>query len=558
MSSISAADRSNANDEVRRVREEYERQEAESAKRKNREVRALTEKYDKDLTEVTDSYDHQLAKTREKNSEVIEDRDRRHAEDVAKVRQTYVESMRRKADDESRDRQAMKLSHESEVNKLKDIGDQQLKTQQRNFGNVIREKDRASEDNEQHSIVGLQDKLKDRVQKLNHKHEEEVRELTKIRDGEKQESSEKYEILKGNDRDRFMAKERMDRDELASRVNAFETSYRNQEHDNSYLLDTQGKELKEENSHLRELYKDKYDKDAELMAKMRDHYANEIENRTGGQIRSAQAEMSRARNEQVLDSINNRRLRDLDHHHLERASEDRIKDLEKQKNQVYDVVNDENRAKINTVIDRTNKLLAETDRRTKMQQNVLTLKNKEAVNQTEQAYEDQLATVKTRTDSRIRNIVRTTDQSQKASERQHEIGLEALKKDYSENLQNQREASLETMKQTYSRMEQRLRDLEVNWMKKHDALVEFYEGKTQDLQEKSKEEIQRQAQMYEQRSNIREKGVKQEEDSIEQKYQQRAATQEELHRKELERMEKRHQEQMQALASRVNAAAKKA
>ena len=558
MSSISPSERSSSNDEIRRIREEYERQEAESAKRKSKEIHSLTEKYDKDLDNVRDSYDQQLSKTRDKQAETIEERDRRHADDVAKMRETYLGTLKRKAEEDYRDRNTIRQSHDSEMEKFKEISDQQLKAQQRNFASNVKERERESSTTEAKAIQEMQDKLQDRTRKLGDKHELELHYLTKNRDEERRNADEKFADLRANDRDELKAVKRMDREELARRTKAHENLLQNQEHDNTYLVETQKKELVEENQHLRDHYRGKYEEEAGKMGKLREHYANEIENRTGSIIRAAQTEASEARNEQILDSINDRRLRDLDHEHLERAADARIKDLERQRDDIYGVVNERARDKVGEVISRTDKILASTDRRVKGEVYVGNLKNKEALNEAERANKDSLATINTRTDSRIRTIMRTANQGQQSQIRNHEEALESLRKDYNENLNNQREAQLETMKQTYSRMEQRLRDLEVNWMKKHDALVEYYEAKNADTVDKSKEELRKLAEGYETRFTNREKAVKMEEESIEQKYQQKMALQEEAHRKELDRIEKRNQEQLQAVASRTAAAMKKA
>ena len=557
MSSITASDRASSNEEIRRVREEYERQEAENTKRRNREIHSLGEKYDKDLEDVSRSYDHQLQETRNKHGEEIEERDRQHAEDVSKVRQAYQESLRRKAEDESRNFQADKVSHEGAIRKIKDISDNQIKVQTRNFENVIKEKDREEASHQEKSTVDLQNKLKERISKLTSKQDKEIATLAQERDNQIKQKDDDYDALRSYDQNEMAFVKRQNQEEKARRENAYMLQYRNQEHDNNYLLDTEKKELKEEAEHLRNSYAEKLADESKKMERMRENFYDEVQNRTGNRIRAAQAEMSRTHNEQTLDAINNRRLRDLDHEHLMRAEEERMRDLQKQRDQIYEVTNNKARERVNDIIEKTNKLLSGADRTNKMNQSIIGLKNKEAISQLERDHEDAITSLKNRDETRIQNITRTTAQNEEVENHLHEKGREDLKVSYQESLQNQREAQLEVMKNTYTRMEKRLRDLEVNWMKKHDALVNYYEAKTADLKEKAQDEINHQASNYEARIVNQEKGFKTEEESIEQKYAQKMALQEEAHRKEIERLEKRHQEQMQSLASRTNAINKK-
>ncbi len=555
MSSIAASDRSSQTDEIRRIRDEYEQKEAEEAKKKNKELRSMNEKQEQELTKIKDQYDSQLEAMRSKNGEAVEEKDKRHNEDIAKMRELYVDSLRKKSIDESREREAFKSSYENDLKKEKEISAQQKEVNERGFRSSLEERDRVYTDHSQRAEVSLQKGLEERTDHLNKKHEEEMKSIVEDRDRRVGELHHTADEMKSIYADRLATEERKNRADTDRRTTAFDTIYRNQEHTNAELIANRDAVLAEARHQMGEKMGERIQNNDQKMENLRKQYAEQMDSRTGNMVREARAEVSRAKNDSALEAITNRRLRDLDHKHLVGAYQAREDDLLRQRDEVFEKVNDVAHKRIDMVVDRDNKIMNENNRKNRMEQNIQAMRDSEALSQQEVASKDQIQHTNNRADQRIRGVMRATTVAQQNQIKQHEDSLDNLKHSYQDKVQNQREAQLESMKNIYARMDQKLRDLETHFMQKHDDTVEYYETKLEALDADRKKEAQRMAQNFEARSNQREKGIKMEEDTLTQKYEQKMATQDDVHQKEMNRMEKRHQEQLQAVAQRAAAAA---
>jgi hypothetical protein len=554
MSSITASERNNQSDEIRRIREEYEAKESDTTKKKNKEIKSLSEKQDAELNKIRDEYSNQVDTLRSKQSESLDERDRRHSDEISKIRDMYVESLKRKSQDEVKDRENEKEAFQNSIDKEKTIAEQQKASAVRGLRNALTEKDRLLTDRQERTTEQLQTSLRERAEKMNEKHKQELGAVTQDRDREVGDLRNTLDNVKSSYSDRLSAEERNHRADTDRREAAFENTYRNQEHNNAEMIAVRDSIMKEEKQHLNAKMSKRMDDETEKMTALRENFATGMEKRTGDMIRSANIEASQAKNDRILDSVANRRISDLQKEHLMTSYQQREDDLMRQRNGIYSQVNDKARERVNQVIERTDKLIGETGRRNRMEQDIEGMRTKEALTQAELLRKDQLDTANTRADQRVRKVVNSTNMAQKEESRQHMENVDELRHNYTGNLQAQREAQLESMNNIYSRMDQKLRDLEAHLMKKHDDAVEFYESKIDEIVSQNKKDTQRMNQNFEARMSQRDKAAKMEQDTITQKYEQKMALQEDVHQKDLNRLEKRHQEQMQSVAARAASA----
>ncbi len=557
MSSISPFDRSNQTDEVRRAREDYENKEAENTKKKNKEIKSLNEKKDQELDKVRDQYNEQLETLRNRHNEQIDERDKRHAEDISKMRDLYADSLRKKSTDEVREREASRSAYEGEIKKEKEISEEQKSEQERGFKKSLSDFDRALGDNQNRSIRVQQQGLQERSDHLNNKHAGEMKSVTEDRDRRVAELRHTLDDTKMTYEDLLVKEARDHRAESDRRTSAFETIYTNQEHNNSEMISSRDAILAESRLSNNRKIGEKIQNETDKMTALREKYADQMDNRTGAMVREARAEVSRAKNDQALESVTGKRMRDLDHEHLVSAYQAREEDLQRQKNEVFDKANEVARDRISTVLGKNEKIMNEANRRNRLDQNTQEMKSREAFAQQENVHKDQILLTNNRADQRVHKVLTATNAVQKNITEQNQENLENVKHNYSDSLQNQREAQLESMKTIYSRMDQKLRDLEAHLLKKHDDAVEYYETKIDETENQHKKDTQRMNQLFETKFNQREKAFKMEEDSLEKKYEQKMAIQDDVHQKDLNRMEKRHQEQVQSIISRATAAQSK-
>jgi len=554
MSSVNASERNQQTDELRRMREEYDKQEAESTKRKNKELRAMNEKHEQELQANQESYEKQLELIRNKHREIINERDEKHANDSRKLREMYVESLARKTTEGDRLKQEMKETFKSEVEKERQVAAQQRQSLERDFRDSLRERDRQVADGEGRSIEKMKEGLQQRTEKLGEKHKIEMKALVSDRDRQIGQLRNTVDEMKSEFNDQKATDRRLQRSELDRRDAALETIVHNMDRSNSEMIRNRDEQLQNARKEMQNDFQGKMKAEHERMNDLTKQYGDQLESRTFSAIKSAKAEVARVKNDQVLDMITNRRLRDLERKNVQETYQQRFESLEKEKDQIFDVTNAKARDRVEKVIDRTDKLMAENNRRNRMSQNISNMRSREALATNERLHEDQVQTMNNQMDKRVRRIMNDTMSAQKTQIRQHEENLDILKGNYSDNLQNQREAQLETMKNVYDRMDKKIRDQESKLTKKHEEAIEFYEAKIDELEEKKRKDLLKQAETFESRNKQQQKAVNQAMESMELKHKQNVATQEELHRKEIERLEKRHQEQMQTVVARSAAA----
>jgi hypothetical protein len=554
MSSVSTSDRANQTDEIRRIREEYEGKESETIKKKNKEIKSLSQKHDAEIDKLKDDYAGQVDTLRSKQTENIDERDRRHNDEISKIRDLYLGNLRKKSEDEMRDRDIEKQTFHSDLAKEKSISEQQRGVIERDYKGALTKKEKLSAEREEKTKLALQEGIRDRTDKLNDKHKAELESLSEGRDREVMGLRNTLENVKVSSAEQQDTEERSHRADTDRRENAFETAYRNQEHNNSEMIGMRDNMLKEEKVHLNAKMGRKIDEETEKMTALRDSYKSDMDGRVGDLIRSANSEAAQARNDRVIDSVTTKRIGDLERGHLMTAYQEREDGLHRERDQIYTVVNEQGRKRVNDVIDRTDKMMADTGRRNRTEQDIERMRAQEALNQSELIRHDQLENANNRADQRVKKVVTTSNQAFADETKQHKENIDELRHTYSDNLQGQREAQLESLNSVYSRMDQKLRDLEAHLMKKHDDAVEFYESKIDDIVTQNKKDVQRMNQNFESRMNQQDKAAKMEQDSVAQKYEQKLAVQDDVHQKDLNRLEKRHQEQLQTVASKAASA----
>lgn len=557
MSSISAADRSNQTDEIRRIREDYENKESESTKKKNKELREMNERQDKELAKIKAAYDDQITTMKSKQSETLDERDRRHFEDVNRIRELYSESLRRKSVDGAQERESMKSTFDEDLKKQKDISEQQKSLLEKNMVGAINEKNKIITDTQKRTSEMLKAGIEGNADRLNKKHSEEIKAIVGDRDRVVAETGKLVADIKNNDRVELDNEKRNHRLEVDRNHLNFETTVRDEHAQAEAMLNSKEEMLQDQVAHLNHVYQNRIEDETGKIQKMRDQFADEYESRTGMQIKKAQSDLSRVKSQQAIDLIGNKKSSELEKKHIIEAYQDRENALQKEKGEIFESVNEVAHERISKTNRDAEKLLADTNRRNKMDQQVSDMRYREAFAENETVLKDRVSQSQNKAEERVQKVMRVTNLAQKNQMKLHEDGLNTLKTKHSEDLQNQREAQLEAMKDMYGRMDNRIKSTEQRLFKKHEDAVDFYENKIDALQAQNKDETLRLVKTFEDRNKQREKAVAQEEAMITSKFEQRMAMQEDAHKKELDRLERRHQEQMQAVVSRVNAAQKK-
>ncbi|GIL17502.1 MAG: hypothetical protein BroJett040_12530 [Oligoflexia bacterium] len=554
MSSVTAKERSSQTDDIRRIREEYEKKEADSTKRKNKELRTQSERYQKDIDTLEQRHDQELSDLRNKHSELISQRDEKHQNDIKEMREVYVNTLARKSEESQRAREEMQNTYRSDVDKQKQIAEQQKQLLAKGYEQSTNERERTFNHFVDNANKEVKKTIEDRTDKLKRRHQDEMTALQKDRDMRVGNLERVLDETKKTYKRDTVERKLNEMDQARAKDEHWKNVLNTEQHSHSKILEDQEKSLAAHKKWLGQDYREKIEQKQRDMDESNDNFRVKVMENIDKRVRAAKADKEQARNDRLIDMMTNRRIHNLEKEHLIKQHQDRVEALEKERGEIYSEANDHADKKIQEILHRNERLIQDVNRSNKIKQNVLVTQSKEDRDFMKFNHQNQLDQLSQSSEGRVKKIVKITDENQRVQQKYHENNLESLKNKYMENLQNQREVALEQLKDLYLRMEKRLKDTESTLQKKYDSMTEFYEGKIAQMEEKQQAEKQDIIKEYEIRSKNREKEVKMQTDSLEMKYQNKLAQVEEAQRKELERQERRHADQLQTVTNRAAAA----
>lgn len=551
MSSISSSDRARQTDEVRNAREEYQEKEAELIKKQKKELQKIQQRYDKDVDVLRDSYADQVSNLKEKSHEIITKRDMDNKDKIEKIRGLYLEQLKRKTEEGSSRTEQLENAYKAKLNKEAQIKEQQKTVLKRSFDDSIQERDRQMSEFTTNAREQMREALSSRTQKLNEKHNSEMGSVIKDRDSSVSNLQKTLDDTKSANSNERKQGDRLARAKVDRMNSNFVTQFQNQEHQNASLIESRNQMLQAERNSAKGKYNNALERKLSSLDEAHKMLEDQVADRLERQVRSAKADLSRAKNDRTIDNITNRRIRNLEQGHLRDAYEERMMGLEKERDGMLEVANEITHKRVDNVLNRTEKLIQDTNQNNKLKMNMLNQRNSEDRAQVEMNTKSQLEHIRGKTDQRVSRIMGESAKTQINQEKLHNKTVDELKNSYYENLASNREAQSENLKNIQIKMEERLHANQSKALARHENTLNNFEKKIADMEEKHQQSIKRLEDSYKQRLQGQEKSHKMELDSQGQKVDIQVGQLEANHKQELDRMEKRHQEQMQSLTKQV-------
>ena len=558
MSSVSKTNRSRNTDEVRDLREHYQTRESDAAKKKAKELAALRKKHNEEVKALTEQFDKRVADIREKSSETMSERDSENQEQVEQIRKLYMDQARRKAEQAESEKKDTRRTYESQIEKDKAITQLQKDVMERNFRDSLAEKDRQLADTSQRGIENLRDQLEERTGKIRSKFERDSELSRQNQDEQMLDLSNDNLELKSRTRNEIADMKRRhayEKDQMER--NFFRT--RSQENRNySKLLDDKNSDLKAERERMAEQLGNKMADKKRNIEEANQKFREEVTDRVDGELRQARYEVDELKKSRHADRTQDRRMRDMERRNLQDTYEARYKDLEGQRNNIYDVVNAKAQERMGREHERNEKMMANQYRDFKTQISLKTTQAQEDRSQMLQQHDNEVEYLTNRADKRLRQVRKNERANLETQTRYFQANVGQLKEDYANRLLEMRERQMQEVQALNQRLDSKFRKATSDLGKQLEETKTENDLLVQEMRGRHQEEVLRLGKIHEQRAKDREKAVRIEQKSIENKYESRLAQQESIHRAEMERIEKRHQEQMAGLANRMNALNRKA
>ncbi len=549
---ISAADRARQSDRLSQTREEAEEREAKLLKRKNEQLKRAEQRHHQELTKLNQAYQSQLGKVREDQKATLTEREVDHQEDLTSLRKNYMGTLQNKMESQETDKKILKETYEGEIGKQKFISKSQKE-------NLLQKQERelARRDEDLGIVtVNAREKMKEAIQdtsrRLREAHDKEVNVLRNHSDQSKVQSEmDKAQMRKAFEGQRNAAMRQDDfkesewkqkYEELHGQVNEIQESGQT----------AQGQMLSEGLKNVKNKYERKLQQKSEQMDKSNDVFRDSVNERVNGQVRSKDSKIQILTNKLNNQIVNDQRMRSMERSNLQSAYEDKMQNLESQRDMTKETMQELNKKRIGEMKDRNDNVLRQANQDYRSQMDIEKSRFRENTMTTNQLQDELLNRVSNRAETRVDKLQKVADLNTKRLAEYYDDNIDLAREGFDRKVLDQREKNIELQGQNNRMMSERFRKIENNYAKKLETAVSTYEAKLQEMKDLHEREVRRLEGTSKLRMQDKEKGHRVERDSTEMKYETRIALMQQEHNERLEKVQQRHQEELRDLAFKMN------
>jgi hypothetical protein len=552
MSSISSSERASADERVRRIRDEYETKEANSEKRREDELERVNDQHRKELDEVKDVFNRQIDDMREKGKERLNAKDVENRQEIEEIRQFYRDSMRKKSEESNTDKDQIRNSYEGMLKKDKQIAEAQRQNLLGQLNNEIEKRDRRyvqdlNENRAEARELIAKNNLKNQVS-----HD---RELNSIVEGHQNEISRRdldaQRLKRAHDIE--LRSEGLRNESKVNAANSkYDSAVRNFQELNQQNLESQNRLLNEARLDIRDKYDNALRKKQDQIDTTLEEIKKEVDSRVDNQVHAREYEIARLKNQNSNDKRSNERLKDLEIKALRRDFQNRVQDLESQKNELKENMVETNKERIDRLNQEHHDRTAKTIRDYKEELSFINARNKEDRIAKEQIQKETIDHAITQADQRVKAINQISNKSISKARDQYDFALENAKDNFMDRLATQREDHFVERANNLAEMRERVRVMQGQHDRKIKELANGYQEQTEALKEEQMRQMDGLHEFYKKRIEELNRGHKTEIASTEAKYENKIAQMNETHQAEIDRMRERHKEDFKNFSQRQN------
>lgn len=551
MSSISSTERSRQTDEVRSAREEYENREAENYKKTRKQLQKLSKQQAEELARVKEQYDEAVVSIRGKAKETIDERDRNHAEQTDKLRSLYHEQLRRKAEDSEQQKKLMQETRKAESETHRRVTQQQREQLMRGQTSALADKDRQFEDYTVQTRENVKKALDGRTDKLNDKHEKEVKAIIDDRSRILAENKKTIENQSTAHRERLRDLEshsRRERDKISSN---WETVLRNKEEMHQSHMENSSAMLKDARESQKQKFERLHEDKRTQFDQLREDLRGDVADRFDRDVRSAKHRLMQEKSANLQNTLKNERVSKIERNNLVQQYEDRMRDYERQNKDINEVAKDVIHSRVNQVVNKSDKILQETNRDNKLDKETIVARNRADRVQLEEAARQRVEQEQVQADLQVKRVMNSTRKETLTQQDFHDRQLDELKNNYVDRLTAQRDAHLDGITKTRREMDDRVKRQELKAIKREDLIVGDYETKLKTLKDNHERQVEGMQKAFKVRQDELVSSQRNEIEQLKMKYEIQAQQQNEQHRREIERNQTRNDERIATLVARA-------
>ncbi len=555
---ISPADRANQSERLNQTREEADEKEAKALKRKNEQLKRAEHRHQQEVSKLTNAYQNELGNIREKQRATMNEREKDHQEDLSKVRKIYGGNLQNKIESGAQDKKILKDTYEGEIDKQKFVSKSQRE-------NLLQKQERElAKRDESLAVVTIdaREKMKeamdDSSRRLKEAHEKEVNLLRNHADNDRMQS----ELDKGQMRKAYEGQKMAAARQGESRDLLWKQKYEDLNAQVNEIQESgqtaQGQMLTEGLKNIKTKYDQRLNKKAEQLDKNNEMFRESVSERVNSQVRSKDSKIQLLGSKLNNHVINDKRMREMERSNLQSVYEDKLHDVENQRDQTKEVMQELNKKRIDGMKEKNDSVLRRANQDYRSQMDVERTRFRENLQTTEQLKDNEVNRISNRAEGRVDKLQKLSELNAKRLGDYYDDNIDMAREGFERKVMDQRDRNMELQGQNNRMMSDRFRKIENTYAKKLETAVNTYELKLQELKDNHDKEIRRLEGTSKIRMEDKEKGHRTERDSTEMKYEAKLAMMEKEHQERLQTVQSRHQEELRDLAMKMNQYNKKA
>ncbi len=555
---ISPADRANQSERLNQTREEADEKEAKALKRKNEQLKRAEHRHQQEVSKLTNAYQNELGNIREKQKATMNEREKDHQQDLSKVRKIYSGNLQNKIESGAQDKKILKDTYEGEIDKQKYVSKSQRE-------NLLQKQERElAKRDESLAVVTIdaREKMKeamdDSSRRLKEAHEKEVNLLRNHADNDRMQS----ELDKGQMRKAYEGQKMATARQGESRDLLWKQKYEDLNAQVNEIQESgqtaQGQMLTEGLKNIKTKYDQRLNKKAEQLDKNNEMFRESVSERVNSQVRSKDSKIQLLGAKLNNHVINDKRMREMERTNLQSVYEDKLHDVENQRDQTKEVMQELNKKRIDGMKEKNDSVLRRANQDYRSQMDVERTRFRENLQTTEQLKDNEVNRISNRAEGRVDKLQKLSELNAKRLGDYYDDNIDMAREGFERKVMDQRDRNMELQGQNNRMMSDRFRKIENTYAKKLETAVNTYELKLQELKDNHDKEIRRLEGTSKLRMEDKEKGHRTERDSTEMKYEAKLAMMEKEHQERLQTVQSRHQEELRDLAMKMNQYNKKA
>lgn len=553
MSSVKAAERSRAAEEVREAREEYENRANRMSKRQREELKRANEKHVHELNKMQEQYAAQVEDLQERQSEVLSKREAQFKREMDKMKNLYLEQIKRNASDAEHMKGAIRSSYDDQLDRERAIARVQRENMERNFKSEIDEKSKSYDTFASDMRERMSGSIEKQVGKLREKHAEDIKRLEQDRMAKETDRTLEVEQIRNNYRNREAEIARKSANDYKRAQANFQVGLREGQIATEQVLESQREILASERKDMQKRFSNALERELDKFQNAERAIKQQAMDRIDREVRTAKLQKMEAENRRILEAIQEQRARGISEKNIKEQFEGRLKEIELQKNKMRDEILEVANERIAVQNHKNDKILQDTNRRHKLDTNIRAQQARDEYANLELVTANQVHHTNARADERIRKILDVTNEAQKNQQRFHEKSVVEMKNNQADNFAEYQQKQMEQLQQIRLRLEDQLRNQVEKANQKVERVTANYEKEIARIKEDQRDELSRVKAAYEEKLKERDKTLVLERKGLDAQYKSKVAAIEEYHQRDVEAMERRHQEKIANMEARVKA-----